>query len=84
MHLHRTNAAIVPRARSRFFVTYETWRRALATEVRAASADIGSFAVPAGRLLIVLAVGAGVGVLAAVRPARRAARLDVLTAIAVD
>ncbi len=50
--------------------------------VRAAGADIGSFAAPPGRLLIVLAVGAAVGVLAAIRPARRAARLDVLTAIA--
>jgi putative ABC transport system permease protein len=52
--------------------------------VRAASTDIGSFAAPAGRLLVVLAVGAAVGVLAAVRPARRAARLDVLAAIATD
>src|SRR5690606_5384376 len=41
-----------------------------------------SFAVPTGSLAIVLAVGALVGVLAAVRPARRAARLDVLAAIA--
>jgi putative ABC transport system permease protein len=52
--------------------------------VRAASADIGSFAAPLTRLLVVLAVGAGVGVLAAARPARRAARLDVLAAIATD
>lgn len=52
--------------------------------VRAAGADIGSFAAPPARLLVVLAVGAAVGVLAAVRPARRAARLDVLAAIATE
>ena len=37
--------------------------------------------VPAGRLVVVVAVAAGAGVLAAVRPARRAARLDVLDAL---
>jgi putative ABC transport system permease protein len=42
------------------------------------------FALPAGQLLVVLALGALVGVVAAVRPARRAARLDVLEAIATD
>lgn len=52
--------------------------------VRAASADIGSFAAPPARLLVILAVGAAVGVLAAARPARRAARLDILAAIATD
>jgi putative ABC transport system permease protein len=52
----------------------------------AALADEGftSFAVPAGPLAVVLALGALVGVVAAVRPARRAARLDVLAAIAAD
>jgi putative ABC transport system permease protein len=52
--------------------------------VNAAAANIGSFAAPPARLLVVLGVGAAVGVLAAARPARRAARLDVLAAIATD
>jgi putative ABC transport system permease protein len=43
-----------------------------------------AFAVPAGQLAVILALGAVVGVIAAVRPARRAARLDVLEAIATD
>jgi len=43
---------------------------------------ITEFAVPVSRLLIVLAVGALGGVLAALLPARRAARMDVLQAIA--
>ncbi|MBN2623091.1 MAG: ABC transporter permease [Acidimicrobiales bacterium] len=51
-----------------------------------ALADEGftAFAVPAGPLAMVLALGALVGVVASVRPARRAARLDVLEAIATD
>jgi putative ABC transport system permease protein len=51
-----------------------------------ALADEGftSFAVPVTSLAVVLAVGAAAGVLAAVRPARRAARMDVLDAIATD
>jgi putative ABC transport system permease protein len=40
--------------------------------------------VPTTSLAVVLAVGALVGVVAAVRPARRAARLDVLDAIATE
>jgi putative ABC transport system permease protein len=43
-----------------------------------------AFAVPTGSLAVVLVLGALVGVVAAVRPARRAARLDVLEAIATD
>jgi putative ABC transport system permease protein len=43
-----------------------------------------SFAVPTGSLAVVLALGALVGVVAAVRPARRAARMDVLSAIAAE
>ncbi|HEX6237135.1 MAG TPA: ABC transporter permease, partial [Acidimicrobiales bacterium] len=43
-----------------------------------------SFAVPAGQLATVVALGGLAGVVAAVRPARRAARLDVLTAIATE
>jgi putative ABC transport system permease protein len=51
-----------------------------------ALADEGftAFTVPVTSLAIVLVVGALAGVLAAVRPARRAARLDVLDAIATD
>jgi putative ABC transport system permease protein len=42
------------------------------------------FAVPKLSLALVLALGALVGVLAAVRPAHRAARMDVLAAIATE
>jgi len=54
--------------------------------VRAIAADegFGVFAAPVGQLALVVALGALVGVLAALRPARRAARLDVLTAIATE
>jgi putative ABC transport system permease protein len=44
--------------------------------------SLGVFAVPAPQLVVVLLLGAVVGVLAGVRPARRAARLNVLEAIA--
>ena len=43
-----------------------------------------AFAVPTGQMLVILVLGALVGVIAALRPARRAARLDVLDAIATD
>jgi putative ABC transport system permease protein len=43
-----------------------------------------SFAVPAGPLAVTFALGALAGVLAALRPARRAARLDVLAALATE
>jgi putative ABC transport system permease protein len=43
-----------------------------------------SFAVPTVSLAVVLALGALVGVVAAVRPAHRAARMDVLSAIATE
>jgi putative ABC transport system permease protein len=46
--------------------------------------DAETFALPVGQLLAVLVVGALVGIVAAIRPARRAARLDVLEAIATD
>jgi putative ABC transport system permease protein len=51
--------------------------------VRAASSAMptNSFAAPPGQLLAVLVLGALVGALAAVRPARRASRVDPLTAI---
>jgi putative ABC transport system permease protein len=40
--------------------------------------------VPGGRLALVVLVGALAGMLAGIRPARRAARLDVLAAIAAE
>jgi putative ABC transport system permease protein len=56
--------------------------------VEAAGANAGSaiseFALPVGRLAIIVIVGALAGVLAGIRPARRAARLDVLQAIAAE
>jgi putative ABC transport system permease protein len=54
--------------------------------VKAASASqgIGVFALPGGQLVVVLLLGALVGVVAALRPARRAAKLNVLTAIAAQ
>ena len=57
---------------------------ALVQAVGTASGGLGVFALPAGRLAIVLVVGAIAGVLAGLRPARRAARLDVLQAIATE
>ena len=48
------------------------------------AADLGVFSVPAGQLLVVLVLGALAGVLAGFRPARRAARLNVLEAIATE
>jgi putative ABC transport system permease protein len=50
--------------------------------VAAAGAETAVLTVPAGRLVVVLVVGAAAGVLAAARPARRAARADVLAALA--
>ena len=41
-----------------------------------------AFDIPTAQLLVVVVVGALAGVLAGVRPARRAARLDVLQAVA--
>jgi putative ABC transport system permease protein len=43
-----------------------------------------AFAAPPGQLAIILLVGAVAGVLAGLRPARRAARLNLLTAIATE
>jgi putative ABC transport system permease protein len=50
----------------------------------ASSTTLSVFAAPAGQMIIILVVGGAAGVLAAVRPARRAAGLDVLTAIAAE
>jgi putative ABC transport system permease protein len=46
------------------------------------SSGFTTFAVPTASLVVVLALGALVGMVAAAGPARRAARLDVLAAIA--
>jgi putative ABC transport system permease protein len=53
-------------------------------EAASASQAITRFAAPGGQLVVVLLVGAVAGVLAGWRPARRAARLDVLQAIATE
>jgi putative ABC transport system permease protein len=53
--------------------------------VQAAGDDnIALFSLPSTQLVVVLVVGAIAGIVAALRPARRAARLDVLAAIAAD
>ena len=57
---------------------------ALVRVADAASDGLGTFAVPAGRLALVVLVGAAAGMVAGIRPARRAARLDVLAAIAAE
>jgi len=59
-------------------------RRWASTEPALASEGFGSFAVPTLSLAVVLALGALVGVLAAAHPARRAARMNVLSAIATE
>jgi putative ABC transport system permease protein len=57
----------------------------LAFAATSALADEGlSFAVPAGSLIVFVVVAAIAGVLAAILPARRAARLDPLTALAYE
>ena len=48
----------------------------------AAQEGFGRFDAPVGPLLVILGLAAAAGVLAAVRPARRAARRDILDAIA--
>ena len=54
----------------------------LALAAALADQGIDHLAIPAGRLAAITFVAAAAGVVAAVRPAQRAARLDVLTAIA--
>ncbi len=49
----------------------------------AAEEGFGSFTAPVGTLAVIVVLSAVAGVLASVRPARRAARLDVLRAISV-
>jgi len=45
---------------------------------------LSEFAVPGGVLVAVVVIAAGLGVVASIRPSRRAARLDVLQAIATE
>jgi putative ABC transport system permease protein len=57
--------------------------------VKAASEGTGdmiapTFSAPVGQLVVLLVVGAVAGVLAGLRPARRAARLPVLQAVAAE
>jgi putative ABC transport system permease protein len=47
-----------------------------------ADKGFGDLVVPGGQLLVIALIAALCGILAAVLPARRAARLDVLAAIA--
>lgn len=63
------------------FGTFAGW-----ATVRAIGASEGfnTFEIPVDRLAIVVVLGALAGVIAARRPAKRAAKLDVLTAIATD
>jgi putative ABC transport system permease protein len=42
------------------------------------------FSIPPVQLAIFVVVGAAAGVVAAIRPARRAARLDIVTAVGAD
>jgi putative ABC transport system permease protein len=50
--------------------------------IRAAGEDFNTVAIPIGTLIVVVLIGAAAGVLASARPAARAAKTDVLTAIA--
>ena len=53
------------------------------TVVRASAAqDMGTFAVPFGRLIVIAVIAALAGLAASLAPARRAARMDVMAAIA--
>lgn len=53
-------------------------------EAMAASEGYGKFVAPVGTLAVIMLAAVAAGVLAAWRPARRASKLDVLEAIAVD
>jgi len=50
----------------------------------AAQQNMGTFAPPVVTLIVVMAAALVAGVVAAMRPARRAARLDILGAIATN
>ena len=48
------------------------------------SAGFTGFAIPYGQLLVVAVIAAGAGVIAAIQPARKAAKLDILSSIATQ
>jgi putative ABC transport system permease protein len=48
------------------------------------AAPVSTFAIPIASLLVILVAGAVAGVLAGINPARRAAKLDVLQAVATE
>lgn len=48
----------------------------------ARAATDGTFALPVAQLAVIVVIGAAAGILAALRPARRAGRLDILRAVA--
>jgi putative ABC transport system permease protein len=48
------------------------------------SAGFTGFSIPVGQLAIVAVIAAGAGVLAAIQPARKAAKLDILSSIATQ
>lgn len=50
----------------------------------ARAATDGTFAVPVVQLVVIVVIGALAGVLAALRPARRAGRMDILRAVAAE
>lgn len=56
----------------------------VATASALPDAAVATIAVPVGTLIIIVLVAAAAGTLAGLAPARRAARLDVLTAIAAE
>jgi putative ABC transport system permease protein len=56
----------------------------LVAALGATDAELASFSAPVTQLLVITVVGALAGVLAGIRPARRAARLDVLDAISTE
>ncbi|MCX5094921.1 hypothetical protein OOK36_39955 [Streptomyces sp. NBC_00365] len=64
--------------------TAATRRRSPGKAFDGASDSAFAFAVPPGRLVVVALVGLAAGDRAGLRPARRAARLDVLRAIATE
>ena len=45
---------------------------------------LNTFSIPIGSLAFVVLIAAALGVVASIRPARRAAKLDILDAIATD
>ena len=56
----------------------------LITALGTTDAELSSFSAPVAQLVVITVIGALAGVIAGIRPARRAARLDVLGAIATE